>query len=112
MLSDSDSDGEYDPALPVQVLSTRSLSSYLRSEGFSKCDVQELASESRCMPKYNFTQAYMVSNSVICSGRGKVVHMTIFCLFSGCDRLGSCNSTIIQVLLLQREILMGKLSLT
>ena len=46
MLSDSDSDGEYDPALPVQLLSVRSLSAYLRSEGFSKADVQELASES------------------------------------------------------------------
>jgi hypothetical protein len=42
MSSESDSDGEYDPALPVQLLSIRSLSAYLRSEGFSKSDVQEL----------------------------------------------------------------------
>ena len=53
MLPDSNSDGEYVPALLVQVLSTHSLSSYLQSEGFSKCDVQELASESHCMPKYS-----------------------------------------------------------
>ena len=46
MSSDSDSNGEYDPALPVQLLSVRSLSAYLGSEGFSKADVQELGSES------------------------------------------------------------------
>ena len=52
MSSDSDSDDEYDPALPVQLLSVRSLSSYLQSEGFSKSDIQELASECR-MLKYS-----------------------------------------------------------
>ena len=51
MSSDSDSDGEYDPILSVQLLSVSGLSAYLRNEGFSMADVQELASESRCMPK-------------------------------------------------------------
>ena len=44
-MSDSDSDSEYDPAVPVQQTSVRGLSTYLRNEGFSESDVQELASE-------------------------------------------------------------------
>ena len=50
MSSDFDSDGEYDSTLSVQLLSVIGLSVYLRNEGFSKADVQDLASESRCMP--------------------------------------------------------------
>lgn len=68
MSSDSDSDDEYDPALPVQLLSVRSLSSYLRSEGFSKSDVQELASECR-MLKYLLLDVIILMRLGVGSGQ-------------------------------------------
>ena len=67
MSSDSDSDDEYDPALPVQLLSVRS-SSYLRSEGFSKSDVQELASECR-MLKYLLLDVIILMRLGVGSGQ-------------------------------------------
>ena len=52
MSSDHESDKDYDPTLPVQQLSVRSLSSYLLSEGFAESDVQQLASE--CYMSINY----------------------------------------------------------